>query len=182
MTTVIRLPRPRPLVLCCALGVLCLSWPGTAQPTAPPIALPNDNRQPAGHAADGVLQLSLGLREATWQPDHRTTQIPIYAFAETGHAPQDPGPLIRVDEGTTLEIHLHNRRPLTASVHGLHTRPGRIDDAIVLAAGEHRDVRFASGPPGTYFYWASTRTVDFPPPIRLDEDTERHCQVDEDRA
>ena len=86
-----------PLVLCCALGVLCLSWPGTAQPTAPPIALPNDNRQPAGHAADGVLQLSLELREATWQPDHRTTQIPIYAFAETGHAPQDPGPLIRVE-------------------------------------------------------------------------------------
>ena len=60
----------------------------------------------------------------------------------------------------------------------------------MLAAGEHRDVRFASGPPGTYFYWASTRTVNFPPPIRLDEDTElagafivdRHGAAHDDRV
>lgn len=139
----------------------------------PPVAVPNDNTQPAGQLSNGVLTVRLELRAAFWYPDsHRASPIFIYSFAEEGREPQDPGPLIRVEEGTEIHAGLHNLLPVTATIHGIHSRPGSIDDAITLGPGERREVKFAAGDSGTYFYWASTRKLDFPPPIRLEEDTE----------
>jgi FtsP/CotA-like multicopper oxidase with cupredoxin domain len=138
-----------------------------------PVAALNDNTRPAGQLSYGILTVRLELRAARWYPDSRTADfIRVYCFAEEGREPQDPGPLLRVEEGTEIQASLHNFLPVTATIHGLHSRPGNIDDAITLAPGERREVKFAAGAPGTYFYWASTRKLDFPPPIRVDEDTE----------
>lgn len=134
---------------------------------------PNDNTRPAGHLADGVLTVRLELRASEWRPEsNRPLTIPIYAFAEEGRPAEDPGPLIRVEEGTEIRASVHNLLPVAATVHGLHSRPGKIDDMFVLAPGERREVRFVAGAPGTYFYWADTRKTGYPAPIRLEEDTE----------
>jgi FtsP/CotA-like multicopper oxidase with cupredoxin domain len=152
-------------------GVLLLASMAAAQSPAP-IAVANDNTRAAGRLANGVLTVSLELHSARWQPDARMAPIPVYGFAETGQAVQDPGPLIRVPEGTEIRATLRNLLPVAARVHGLHTRPGKNEDLVALAPGEAREVRFAAGAPGTYFYWAETRTTEFPPPSRVEEDTE----------
>jgi FtsP/CotA-like multicopper oxidase with cupredoxin domain len=135
--------------------------------------LPNDNRHPAGRFANGVLTVRLELRAGEWRPEsNRPLAIPVYAFAEEGRPAEDPGPLIRVEEGTEIVASIRNQLQVPATLHGFHSRPGKIDDAFVLAPGEWREVKFLAGAPGTYFYWADTRKTDYPPPIRLEEDTE----------
>ncbi len=105
---------------------------------------------------DGVLTLDLELRIGRWQPDgpsRPSLQVPV--FAETGKPPQAPGPLIRASAGTPLSVRVSNRLPVAIDVHGLHDRPGHTNDKLTLAPGASRELRFSSGPPGTYFYWAS---------------------------
>ena len=129
----------------------------------------NENREPAGTLKAGVLTLRLELREGRWHPgspDGRSTigDIPgvvdTYAFAEEGHAPQLPGPLIRVVQGTELQVSVHNTLPVALFVHGLDTHPVKAANVLQLAPGETRQVRFAAGEPGTYLYWASTTPAD----------------------
>jgi FtsP/CotA-like multicopper oxidase with cupredoxin domain len=69
---------------------------------------------------------------------------------------QNPGPLIRVPQGTEIHIHLHNALPVAVTVHGLHERPGSTEDALILQSGAPQDVRFKAGEPGAYYYWGST--------------------------
>ncbi len=118
----------------------------------------NDNRRPAGVLANGVLTLNLDVRQGRWQPegpDGIALTVPV--FAEQGKAPDVPGPLIRVPAGTRVTMHLHNALTKdTVTVHGLHDRPGHADQTLALAPNADRDVAFAAGPPGSYFYWAST--------------------------
>ena len=65
--------------------------------------------------------------------------------------PQIPGPIIRVREGTEIRVAVRNViAGATLLRHGLHARPGSADDAIQLAPGERREVRFRTGSPGTY--------------------------------
>jgi manganese oxidase len=153
-------------------GLLLVALGSTTVATGAPI-LPNDNRHPAGHLEAGVLTLHLELRPGEWQPEsNRPLTIPVYAFAEAGKPAEDPGPLVRVEEGTRIHVTVENHLPVPATVHGLHSRPGKIDDAFALAPGERHECTFDAGAPGTYFYWADTRKIDFPPPSRLEEDTE----------
>ncbi len=118
----------------------------------------NDNRRPAGVLANGVLTLDLDVRQGRWQPegpDGIVLTVPV--FAEHGKPPDVPGPLIRVPAGTRVKMRLHNALDKeTVTVHGLHDRPGHIDQTIALAPNADRDVAFDAGPAGTYFYWAST--------------------------
>lgn len=117
----------------------------------------NANRIPAGKSENGVLTLRLELREADWYPEAETDpSLRVYAFAEEGKAPQVPGPLIRVPEGIEIRVTLRNLLPSTASLHGFHQHPGAVTDVIELPSGEDRELRFSSGSPGTYQYWAST--------------------------
>jgi FtsP/CotA-like multicopper oxidase with cupredoxin domain len=122
----------------------------------------NDNRAPAGRESRGVLRLRLEARLGRWYPqaDSGPSQ-PIEAFAEEGHRPLVPGPLVRVRTGTRIEIRLRNKLVgKTLVVYGLHARPGSPHDTIQIAPGAVRDVRFAAGEPGTYFYWGSTTGDD----------------------
>jgi FtsP/CotA-like multicopper oxidase with cupredoxin domain len=117
----------------------------------------NDNRSPGGQLRDGKLELSLELGEGRWFPEGDGGRaITIYAFGEAGRPLQNPGPLIRVPQGTEIHITLRNTLPITATVHGLHERPGSEKDALVLQSGATQEVRFKVGVSGTYYYWAST--------------------------
>ena len=119
---------------------------------------PNDNRVAAGALHDGVLTLHLEARRGLWYPDEDDGPgLVMEMFAEAGHAPQNPGPLIRVTAGTRIEVTVRNAlRDSTLIVYGLHTRPSAVDDTIQIAAGATRALSFVAGAPGTYFYWGTT--------------------------
>jgi len=127
-----------------------------ANAPAVPGVVANDNRTPAGTMRDGILSLDLEARTGQWQPDgpsRPSLQVPV--FAVTGQPPQAPGPLIRVPTGTRLNVRVSNHLQVAIDVHGLHDRPGHTDDKLTLAPGASRELAFSSGPPGTYFYWAT---------------------------
>ena len=117
----------------------------------------NDNRKAAGVLRDGVLSVHLEVRDVDWRPDRDTDAgIVVRAFAERGKRASVPGPLIRVREGTTIHARVSN--PLTRGtlvVRGLSSRGGAApgaSDTLQIAAGATREVRFAAGAPGTYYY------------------------------
>src|SRR5262249_12896331 len=90
-----------------------------------PVVEANDNRTAAGRLNHGVLDLRLELRQGRWYPEEENGPYrDVYTFAQEGHAPQSPGPLIRVPVGTTVRATIRNNLPLTAKVFGLHRHPG----------------------------------------------------------
>ncbi len=116
----------------------------------------HDNDHAAGKLHRHALTLHLEIVEGDWHPDgDEGPGLRVPVFAEAGHAPSDPGPLVRAPEGTTIEVTIWNRiAGATATVHGFYTRPGK-DQPLVIPSGEERNVRFTAGAPGTFFYWAS---------------------------
>jgi FtsP/CotA-like multicopper oxidase with cupredoxin domain len=117
----------------------------------------NDNRTPAGRLEAGVLTIHLEVREGLWHPEGEDSRaIKVYSFAEEGHPLQTPGPLVRVAQGTKIRAHIHNLLAVAVHVNGLHERPGKPDDELLLAPGETKEVTFTPGAPGSYFYSAST--------------------------
>ena len=143
-----------------AIGFLCLivAWaadPLLAQSLDSIVA--NDNRVPGGELRDGVLTLRLELRRGVWHPEGEDGEaIPVYAFGEEGKPLQVPGPLVRVPEGTVVEVSVHNTLGIPATLHGLQERPAVAGDVVTVDAGARHEVRFAAGEPGTYLYWART--------------------------
>ncbi len=125
---------------------------------APARATANDNRRPAGTLRDGKLDLKLDVVNAQWFPEAESgPSVTMQVFAEEGRAPEIPGPMIRVPEGTEIHLTLRNSLPDSeVVVHGLHTRPAMTDDVVKIPAGATREVTFQSGAPGTYFYWATS--------------------------
>jgi FtsP/CotA-like multicopper oxidase with cupredoxin domain len=125
--------------------------------------LPNDNRVPAGTLRNGVLTLRLDARPALWRPEGPDgPELPIYAFAEEGRAPQIPGPLVRVPVGTAIDISLRNSLRQTLRVYGLQDRPSDRVDSLELSPGQSTLIRIRAGAPGTYLYSARTSRDTFP--------------------
>jgi manganese oxidase len=141
-----------------AAGAFAQAAPEASLPkVALPVAVANDNRAAAGELKNNILELKLEMSEAVWYPEedgggHRDA----FVFAESGRAPQTPGPLIRVAQGTEIHASIRNTLPLAAKIYGLHRHPGDAKDSLSVAAGETREVRFTAGEPGTYVYWATT--------------------------
>jgi manganese oxidase len=123
----------------------------------------NDNRRSAGVLRDARLELTLEIRKGVWFPEADAgPSTEMYAFAEAGHSPEAPGPMVRVPEGTTVHITLRNTLSSEEIVvHGLHSRPATTDDVIRIPAGATREASFLAGAPGTYFYWASVGNTPF---------------------
>ena len=136
---------------------------GLLPPLPPPTVHPNDNRAPAGELRHGVLTIRLVVRMARWYPEAKDGPFTdVTAFAEEGHAPQVPGPLIRVPTGTTIVATVRNAlADSTIYVHGLTTKPAATNDSVAVPPGETRTVRFAAGSAGTYLYWATLGTIDY---------------------
>jgi FtsP/CotA-like multicopper oxidase with cupredoxin domain len=135
----------------------------------------NDNRRAAGGVSDGQLTIRLEARLGEWFPDGDTDPgVVVKAFAVEGGPLQNPGPLIRVTEGTAVLAIVRNRLTEPLAIHGLYTRPGRADDGsrvLVLAPGATEEVTFPAGAPGTYFYWGAT-TADATVNNRAPADTQ----------
>ena len=132
-------------------------------PTSERIAI-NDNRTPGGELRGGVLTIRLEARAGEWYPDRETDPgLTVLAFAEEGKPLQIPAPLIRVPKGTEIHAFVRNSTgDSTLVVHGLYSRgtSSAGADTIHVRPGMVREVRFAAGAPGTYYYWASTPATD----------------------
>jgi FtsP/CotA-like multicopper oxidase with cupredoxin domain len=156
------------VLVACAL--LCLSVTTVGDQNIP-TAICNDNRAPAGTLAQGVLQVHLEARQAVWYPNGSdAAHLVVSAFEEEGHAPQIPGPLLRVPMSVVVSATIRNSLDHTIYVHGLATRPEAstqpppptdpattADAAATLEvpASAVREVRFKSGAAGSFYYWAS---------------------------
>jgi FtsP/CotA-like multicopper oxidase with cupredoxin domain len=119
----------------------------------------NDNRRVAGTATASVLTVGLEARLGTWHPDRETDPgVVVKAFGIDGGPLQIPGPVIRVREGTDIRVRVRNGLRDSLAVHGLYTRPGTPSskEGVTVAPGEAREISFAAGRPGTYYYWAAT--------------------------
>jgi hypothetical protein len=98
---------------------LALSALGFASDSLPPIEV-NQNHVPAGIFRDGVLTIQLDIAKGEWHPEAEDgVGLSVYAFGETGHKLQNPGPLIRVVQGTEIRASLRNTLALSISVYGL---------------------------------------------------------------
>jgi FtsP/CotA-like multicopper oxidase with cupredoxin domain len=125
-------------------------------PALPDVAI-NDNRMPAGTLSGGVLTLTLRAAEGLWRPEaHEGPGLPIQALGEGASPLTIPSPLIRVVEGTAIAATIRNELDKPMRVHGLCERGAAACAPIDVPPRESRAVRFASGPAGTYHYWATT--------------------------
>lgn len=116
----------------------------------------NSNQDSGGILADRVLTIDLEVREGEWFPeDEHGPSVKVFAFAEKGKPAQIPGPMIRVRQGTVIHLHLQNLISPTLVMHGMHSRPGKENDALEVPTGAARDVSFIAGEPGAYYYWAT---------------------------
>jgi FtsP/CotA-like multicopper oxidase with cupredoxin domain len=147
-------------LLLLALALLTPVSSYAAQQPPIPVIVANDNRTPAGTLKDGILNLRIELRQARWYAEAPDGVYKDgYAFAEQGHPPQSPGPLLRVPSGTRIHASIHNLLPLAAKIYGLHPYPRDSDEFVEVKAGETREVQFDAGEPGTYLYWATTSSA-----------------------
>jgi manganese oxidase len=124
-------------------------------PLEPVVA--NPNQEPAGAQSGSTLTLRLEAREGFWRPQADDGGgVSVQAFSEEGGPLLVPGPLVRVSEGTRLNLSIRNRLDVELVMHGMHRRPGAADDTLHVPAGAVRTVSFVAGEPGTYFYWGTT--------------------------
>jgi manganese oxidase len=158
--------QPGPIVL----AVVALLAGGFAPRHQPPAAAPleartarlpavaiNDNRRPAGTLANGRLTLALRANAGLWRPEGGAgPALTVEAFGEGASPLSAPAPLIRVPEGTEIAASVRNELAAPMRVHGLCERGAATCAPLDVPAGETRHVRFNTGPPGTYHYWATT--------------------------
>jgi FtsP/CotA-like multicopper oxidase with cupredoxin domain len=134
-----------------------------ASGSALPVVEANDNRTPAGVLANDTLRIALVVKMARWYPEDPSGAFAeVAAFAEEGKAPQVPGPLIRVPDGTTIVATVRNDlADSTVWVRSLATRPLAAEDSAAVRPGETRTFSFAAGAPGTYMYYATAGIVNY---------------------
>ena len=133
--------------------------------TAPPVerVRVNDNTRAAGTTDGDVVTVRLRAAIGTWRPEGEAgPSLRIEAFGEEGQPLAVPAPLLRVAEGTTLVVSVRNTLTAPLRVHGLCTRDGSACAPVDVPPGADRQVRFASGRPGTYHYWATSMGAPVP--------------------
>jgi manganese oxidase len=118
----------------------------------------NPNHSPAGVLRDGVLTIQIEIARGEWRPEAENgVALSVYAFGEVGHGLQNPGPLIRVPQGTEIRVQLNNSLPVPVTVHGLGN-PG--NDTAHISPRSIAQVAFKATTPGLYFYWGATEADD----------------------
>ena len=141
----------------------------TSEASATRIA-PNDNRNSGGQLQNGTFRISLEARTGQWQPEGgEGKSLDVAAWAEAGKPMQNPGPLIRVPEGTEVRATLRNTLAKPLTVYGFGTTRGTTD-SVTLEPGATREVSFTATTAGTYYY--AGKTVAGPLLARLDEDAQ----------
>jgi len=116
----------------------------------------NDNVEPAGTLRGGVLRLDLEIVEGDWRllgEDEQGGRV--LAFAEVGHGPTNPGPLIRVPLGTRIEVSVTNRADSLVVIRGFDDREDGDLQPLRVAPGATGTARFTADVEGTFFYWGA---------------------------
>ena len=98
------------------------------------------------------LDSANGIRIAT------PIRVVVKAFAVEAGSCSFPGPSSACGRarrsGRSFAIGLDGE---ALAVHGLYSRPAKVaGDAVVIPAGESREIKFMAGWPGTYYYWGAT--------------------------
>ena len=131
-------------------------------PAAPAPVVTHDNREPAGATTGKILKVRLEVVPGIWRPEENDGPVrEVYAFAVEGGAPNIPGPLLRVPEGTVMHVSVRNRITKTIKMHGLVPRPTAMDASVDIKPGKALEFRFKAGAPGTYYYWARASDSTF---------------------
>jgi FtsP/CotA-like multicopper oxidase with cupredoxin domain len=145
--------------------MVTVTWPDSAGAAAASAATveANDNLRAAGQVGGKILRLDLRAGTGRWQPEGPAgPTLEIEALGEVGKALTVPAPLIRVVEGTEIAASVRNDLSVPLTIHGLCTRGTATCSRLEVPPQQTREVRFASGPPGTYHYWASTLGAPIP--------------------
>jgi FtsP/CotA-like multicopper oxidase with cupredoxin domain len=138
----------RLLLVCFALARF-----GSSTDSLPPI-IANQNQTAAGILRNGVLTVQLEIGKGEWHPEADDgIALSVYAFGEAGRPLQNPGPLIRVLEGTDVRASLHNTLAVPITVHGLGEPGSRA--VVHIGPGGIERVRFKATMAGLYFYWGA---------------------------
>lgn len=142
------------------MGLLAAAVGAARAQSLPPIET-NQNHHPAGELHNGVFTIQLEVGKGIWHPESEDgAGMAVYAFGEAGHQLQNPGPLIRVPQGTEIHASVHNTLPVPISVYGL-AEPGAADrQALHLAPDATQSATLKAGTPGVYFYWGATTATD----------------------
>jgi len=140
-------------------AALLLAGAAACRPTAStslPAVQANDNTAGAGVMRGDTLTIVLVASRARWSPEADSgPSVEVEAFGEDGRAPQIPAPLIRVREGTIIDVTVRNAlADSVLNIVGLRQRPDATHDTLRLRPGETQRLTFAAGVPGTYSYWA----------------------------
>lgn len=119
-----------------------------------PLAMVNNNMRPAGNFSRRILTLSLDIVEAAFQPDGKHDPVVrALAFAESGKAPQIPGPMLRAPVGTTVRLTVRNRSDSAVMLGGFRHALPASKDTLHVAAGATREITFRLDRVGNFFYW-----------------------------
>ncbi len=112
----------------------------------------NNNHSPAGALRDGVLTIQLEIAKGKWHPEADDgMSVSVYAFGETGHTLQNPGPVIRVPLGTEIRASLHNQLTVPITVYGFNGTDN--DRGVPVSPGATEGIRFKPSHTGLFFYW-----------------------------
>jgi FtsP/CotA-like multicopper oxidase with cupredoxin domain len=144
-----------------ALLVFALPAAAGAQPPGdvPPAIETHDNRRPAGTLRGGELRITLWVSMGRWSPEGPSgPAFDVAAIGEEGRPLSIPAPLLRAPAGTMITMSIRNALESPLRLEGLCDRPGTCE-ALVIAPRESREARFTLGAPGTFHYWAATRSL-----------------------
>jgi len=129
---------------------------------AQPVVRPNPNTASAGALKNGVLTVTLEAKEAHWRLNGpNRPPMTIEAFAEPGHDPLMPGPLIRAPQGTELRLAVRNSLELPITLYVPAAVSGSADgasDSVVVAPGTLGHITARLAVPGNYIYRAAAPT------------------------
>jgi FtsP/CotA-like multicopper oxidase with cupredoxin domain len=125
-----------------------------------PAIVAHQNHSPAGVLRDGVLTVGLEIAKGEWHPEADDGMaLSVYAFGEAGGPLQNPGPLLRVPQGTEVRASVHNMLAVPITVHGLGD--SSTGNAVLhIAPGMTEQVRFKAVTPGLFCYWGATEVEE----------------------
>jgi len=144
------------------------------------VVVVNRNHSPAGVIRNGVLTIHLEIAKGEWHPETEDgMSVSVYAFGEAGHPLQNPGPLIRVPQGTEIQATLHNALSVPVDIHGL----GSSADAVLHVAPDATEpTRFMASTPGLFLYWGATDGEDLKMRYGIDSELTGALVVDPPEA
>ena len=152
---------PRLACLFVALSAAAGAWP--AEAAGREVVEAHDNRRAAGTHDDGTVTIRLRAATGEWRPEGPDgVRLTVDAFGEEGKPLMVPAPLVRVTEGGVVAVSIRNDLAASLRVHGLCARDGGACAPLDVQPGHPASVRFPSGRPGTYHYWATSLGAPMP--------------------